>query len=51
MKRFGNLSAVMLDNHGPNIAFHHSIDPLEVISFIEENFNLSDKTSGLVILK
>lgn len=48
LKRFGNLSAVMLDNHGPNIVFHHSIDPNEVISFIEENFDLSDKTGGLV---
>jgi hypothetical protein len=48
--RFGNLSAVMLDNHGPNIVFHHNIDPQEVISFIEQNFDLSDKTGGLVTL-
>lgn len=48
LKRFNNLSAVMLDNHGPNIVFNHSIDPLEVISFIEENFDLSAKTSGPV---
>ena len=48
LKRFGNLSAVMLDNHGPNIVFHHSISPEEVISFIENNFILSEKTGGLV---
>lgn len=48
LKVFGNLSAVMLDNHGPNIVFHHSIDPQEVIDFIEENFDLADKTGGLV---
>jgi hypothetical protein len=48
LKRFGNLSAVMLDNHGPNIVFHHSIDPQEVIDFINNNFDLSDKTGGPV---
>lgn len=48
LKKFGNLSAVMLDNHGPNIVFNRSIDPQEVIDFIEENFDLSDKTGGLV---
>lgn len=51
LQRFGNLSAVMLDNHGPNIVFHHSINPQEVIDFIKENFNLSDKTGGLVEIK
>jgi len=51
LKRFGNLSAIMLDNHGPNIVFHHSIDPQEVIDFINENFDLSDKTGGLVTLE
>lgn len=48
LKRFGNLSAVMLDKHGPNIVFHHSIDPQEVIDFIESNFDLSGKTGGPV---
>ncbi len=48
LKQFGNLSAVMLDNHGPNIVFNHNIDPQEVIDFIEANFDLSDKTGGLV---
>jgi ribulose-5-phosphate 4-epimerase/fuculose-1-phosphate aldolase len=41
------LSAVFLDQHGPNIVFHHSIDPLAVIQFIEANFVLSEKTDGL----
>lgn len=50
LKRFGNLSAVMLDNHGPNIVFNHNIDPLEVINFIEKNFILTEKTGGPVSL-
>jgi hypothetical protein len=48
LKRFGSLSAVYLDNHGPNIVFHHSIDPADVILFIEENFILEEKTGGYV---
>lgn len=48
LERFGNLSAVYLDNHGPNIVFNHSIDPQEVIRFIEDNFDLAQKTGGLV---
>ena len=36
----------MLDNHGPNITFHHSIDPQEVIDFIGRNFALTEKTGG-----
>lgn len=51
LKRIGNLSCVMLDNHGPNIVFHHSINPNEVISFIDRNFDLHDKTGGLVSLE
>jgi hypothetical protein len=46
LKSFGNLKAVMLDNHGPNITFHRDIDPAEVIQFISRNFVLSDKTGG-----
>lgn len=46
IKKFGNLSAVMLDQHGPNIVFNRNIDPKEVISFIEANFHLSRKTGG-----
>jgi hypothetical protein len=48
LKQFGNLSAVMLDNHGPNIVFNRNIDKQEVIDFIEANFDLEDKTGGLV---
>lgn len=48
LKQFGNLSAVMLDNHGPNIVFNHTIDPQEVIDFINENFSLEKKTGGSV---
>jgi hypothetical protein len=44
LKRFGNLLAVYLDNHGPNI------DPQEVINFIEANFDLDSKTGGPVSL-
>jgi len=46
--KFGNLGAVFLEEHGPNIVFHHSINPQEVIDFIEDNFNLSGKTGGYV---
>jgi hypothetical protein len=48
LKQFGNLKAVYLDNHGPNIVFHSSINPKEVINFIEENFILEEKTGGYV---
>jgi len=47
LKRFGNLYAVMLDQHGPNIVFNSDINPQEVIDFIEANFDLSGKTDGL----
>jgi hypothetical protein len=46
LAQFGNLKAVYLDNHGPNIVFPSSIDPQEVIDFIERNFDLSLKTGG-----
>lgn len=49
LKKFGNLSAVYLDQHGPNIVFHRDIDPKEVINFIETHFDLSAKTGGYVI--
>lgn len=51
LKKFGNLSAVFLDEHGPNIVFNRNIDPQEVIDFIEANFYLDEKTGGPVILK
>ncbi len=46
LKQFGNLKAVFLDQHGPNIVFNKSIDPQEVIDFIENNFDLHLKTGG-----
>lgn len=46
LKRFGNLWAVFLDRHGPNIVFSKDTDPQEVIQFIEANFDLSQKTGG-----
>jgi len=48
LKRFGNLSAVYLDQHGPNIVFNRSINPGEVTRFIVNNFDLSEKTGGYV---
>ncbi len=49
LAQFGNLKAVYLDQHGPNIVFPSSIDPQEVIDFIERNFDLSKKTGGYQI--
>lgn len=46
LKKFGNLYAVMLDNHGPNIVFNRKTSPQEVIDFIDANFDLAQK-SGL----
>lgn len=48
LKIFGNLSAVYLKEHGFNVTYHHSIDPQEVIDFIDANFDLSGKTGGHV---
>ncbi len=48
LKQFGNLLAVYLDEHGPNIVFKRDIDPAEVIEFINANFDLSKKTGGYV---
>lgn len=44
----GKIKIVYLDNHGPNIVFHHSVDPQEVIDFIDKNFDLSQKTGGYI---
>ncbi|MBP9669489.1 MAG: class II aldolase/adducin family protein [Candidatus Pacebacteria bacterium] len=49
LARFGNLLAVHLDQHGPNIVFSKTIDPQEVIDFIEANFDLTEKTGGYTI--
>lgn len=51
LKRFGNLSAVYLENHGPNIVFNRNIDPEEVIKFVQDNFDLDQKTGGFVSIK
>jgi hypothetical protein len=51
LQKFGNLYAVYLDQHGPNVVFNRTVDPKEVIDFIEENFDLEDKTGGPVSLK
>lgn len=44
---FGNLLAVMLDKHGPNVVFSKDIDPGEVIAFIERNFDLEGRTDDV----
>ncbi len=46
LQQFGNLLAVYLDQHGPNVVFNKSTDPQEVIDFIEDNFDLTQKTGG-----
>lgn len=46
LAQFGNLKAVYLKEHGPNIVFPRDIDPQEVIDFIETNFDLTKKTGG-----
>jgi hypothetical protein len=40
------LYCVMLDRHGPNIVFHHSVHAKYVIEFINRNFDLSGTTAG-----
>lgn len=46
LRGFGPLSAVMLDQHGPNIVFSREADPAQIIRFIEENFDLAGTTAG-----
>lgn len=48
LAEFGNLKAVYLKQHGPNIVFSKNIDPKEVIDFIEANFDLDKKTNGII---
>lgn len=45
---FGNVKAVMLDEHGPNIVFSRDTPAEEVVAFIDANFDLSQKTGGPV---
>lgn len=47
LEQFGNIWAVMLEKHGPNIVFKQNTDPNDVISFIEENFEPEHQTSEL----
>ena len=47
MKQFGDVWAVMLDRHGPNVAFSRNVDPRRVIEFIEANFDLPAGTDDL----
>lgn len=49
LKSFGNLLAVYLDQHGPNIVFNRSVNPKEVTDFIEANFDLTQKTGGYAV--
>jgi hypothetical protein len=47
INKFGNLAAVMLDQHGPNIIFSSRGDHNEVIRFIDENFDLTVRSDGM----
>ncbi len=42
------ISVVYLDGHGPNIVFNKNVPAEKVIAFIDQNFDLSKKTGGLV---
>ena len=46
--RFGDLYAVMLEGHGPNVVFNRTTDPERVIRFVEDNFDLAGRTDGEV---
>lgn len=48
LKDFGDIKAVMLDSHGPNVVFSRNTPAEAVIDFIEANFDLEAKTGGLV---
>lgn len=41
------IKCVFLDNHGPNIVFHHKTNPQVVIDFIEKNFDLTKSTDQI----
>lgn len=47
LRRFGDVCAVMLDQHGPNIVFNRNVDPQVVIDFIEAHFDLAGRTDGV----
>lgn len=46
-----DLYAVYLQEHGPNIVFNRGVDPEVVCRFIDDNFDLSQKTGGFVSIK
>ena len=43
------IHAVMLENHGPNIVFNRKAKAEDIISFIEDNFALGQKTGGNIL--
>jgi hypothetical protein len=44
----GDIKVVYLDNHGPNIVFNsNTVNPKDVISFIDNNFDLSKSTDQI----
>jgi hypothetical protein len=45
------IKAVFLDQHGPNIVFNSQVSAEKIINFIDENFDLSQKTGGPVEVK
>jgi hypothetical protein len=45
----GQILAVHLENHGPNVVFNKSLDPQRVIEFLEANWIVENKTGGKVV--
>lgn len=43
-----SLKVVFLSDHGPNIVFNQNTPPGKVIDFIKSNFDLKQKTGGMV---
>lgn len=48
LTKIGEVKAVMLEDHGPNIVFSRDVPAEHIIDFIESNFDLNQKTGGLV---
>lgn len=44
------LKVVYLDNHGPNIVFSKNTPAHKIINYIDNNFDLTAKTGGLVMV-
>jgi hypothetical protein len=49
LARFGNIWAVMLERHGPNVVFPSWIDAELVIRFLEDNFDLAGTTAAFAL--